>query len=674
MAAFEHLFSPLQIGAKTVKNRIVSAPHVPRLDERGRLSERHIRYHVRKAEGGVGLVMTFGSANVHPTAARLAIAINLWDAANEEPLRDFARRVHEHDCLIVSQASHVGRRASALEPGTYVQGVSAARELVHSEVPHVLRAAEIEEIVRSFAAAARRLERAGWDGIEITSFGGHLIEQFWSPVVNTRKDRYGGDLEGRTRFAVEVIQAVGEAVSDDFIVGFRMSADASDEEVGLSPDDMLEIAARLDAVARVDLFSISGSTGASRDAQVGTVPIDSQPVGTYLELAHAMKERLSVPVLCAGRILDAMQGEEALAHGGCDLVAMTRAIIADPDLPRRAQAGEAERIRPCIAINQDCIGRIAYNGRLQCAVNPEIGHEDDVAAFTGLPAPPVRRLAVVGGGPAGMEAARVAAERGHDVVLFERTGVLGGQVVTAARAPDRPNLGRHIGWLAGELSRLAVDVRLDTKASADSVLGESPDAVVVATGSASVVPDGVATRAQTATDVALFDEGVRVDGGSRVLVWDTEGGIRAVGAALVAAAGGASSVDLASAHLEVCEKIDAWQKPLALRGLFDAGIACTTNERLVRDGGRSLLRHRWSREERALDDFDLVVFVGYHIARDALGVELLDRLGDERVRLIGDCLAPRRIQDAVFEGVRAGYETGVKLAAGVGEAVGAGRD
>jgi 2,4-dienoyl-CoA reductase-like NADH-dependent reductase (Old Yellow Enzyme family) len=419
---YRRLFEPVRIGPRTAKNRIVSSAHATGYGQDGLLSDRYVEYHVRKAEGGVGINITFGSASVHPNSAASYGSVSLWDPANEPYLRELARRTHEHGALILSQATHMGRRGNTLRGGGPLLAPGAVPEPVHREIPHVMSVGEIEEIIQAFADAARRLEACGWDGIEVTSYGGHLIEQFWSPVVNRRTDRYGGDFNGRMRFAEEVVRAVAEAVSDDFIVSFRMTGDPLTETVGLSREDMLEIAQRLDSLGRIHLFNISGGDGATPLAQSGTIPPVYFPPGCYNHLAHAMKEVVSVPVLVAGRILTPEQAEAAIANGDCDLAAMTRAIIADPDLPRKAQAGEAARVRPCISINEECIGRVYKGLALRCAVNPAVA--DHSLRYSHAAAP--KRVVVVGGGPAGMEAARVAAERGHRVLLIEGRQELGG--------------------------------------------------------------------------------------------------------------------------------------------------------------------------------------------------------------------------------------------------------
>jgi 2,4-dienoyl-CoA reductase-like NADH-dependent reductase (Old Yellow Enzyme family) len=651
---FRLLFTPMEIGRREVKNRIVSTAHATGFGEDGLLNDRYVRYHERKATGGAGLIMTFGSASVYRESAASYGSVSLWDPENEPYFRDLADRVHAHGALLMSQATHMGRRGSSLESGRPLQAPSAVPEPVHREVPHVLRTDEIPPIVEAFAEAAARLERCGWDGVEITSLGGHLIEQFWSPLINDRTDAYGGDLAGRMRFSVEVIDAVAEAVSDDFIVGFRMTGDPLTDAVGLTPDDMLEIASRLDGLGRIDLFNISGGTGATYASQAATVPPDTFARGCYNHLARKMKDVLSVPVIAAGRILDPSQAEEALAAGDCDLVAMTCAIIADPDLPRKAQAGDVGRIRPCIAINETCIGRLYEGTGIGCAVNPAIA--DD--SLDGLaPANNRGKVVVVGGGPAGMEAARVAAERGHEVVLLERSERLGGQVASGAAAPERPHFGRHAMWLEGELERLSVDVQLGVEATAEGVLALGPDAVVLATGSLAVVPpeaDGL--KAQCATDVDLLDGRVAVEPGDRVLVYDAEGKIRGASAANLAAEAGAARVELATPLFAVCEDLDVTQRPNVYRRMAKNGVVLSPNQSLAdrQNSEGPVLKDAFSDEERVVRDADLVVFVGYQASVDGLADSLSEARPGLEVHLVGDGMAPRLLADAVREGVRAG--------------------
>jgi 2,4-dienoyl-CoA reductase-like NADH-dependent reductase (Old Yellow Enzyme family) len=663
-APYPHLFAPLVLRGRRLRNRIVSTAHNPNWDPGGGLSERHIGYLARKAEGGAGLIMCFGSANVYPPAAAAAASIRLWDPANEPALRDLASRVHAHGALLMAQATHRGHRASSAVTGRPAQAPSEVAQPTFREIPHVLTTGEIKEVIRAFGAAARRLEACGWDGIEITSFGGHLIEQFWSPTINRRTDAYGGDAERRMRFSLEVLETVAAAVSERFLIAFRLSGDPLTDRIGLTPDDMLAIAARLCRAGRIDLLNISGGTGFTLETQAATVPPDTFPRGCYLPLARRVKERLPVPVLAAGRILDPAQAEAALAAGDCDLVALTRAIIADPDLPRKAEAGQDDAIRPCIAINEGCIGRDFLGLPMLCAVNPAIAAAD---LEVDRSAPPRQRVAVVGGGPAGMEAARAAAIRGHRVVLFESEGRLGGQLVVAARAPERPHLGRYIPWMERELSRLHVEVRLGTEAGSGTVLEWEPDRVIVATGAETALPDEARrVEAPCATDVDLLLGRAAARPGMRVVVYDAEGLNRGGSIANLAAESGAE-VELITTLGAPCADLDPTQLPSMMRRLARNKVVCTPNQVLIDPvGGALAVRDQWSDVERRITGRDLVVFVGYRTARSGFAAALLQAQPELAVVLVGDCLAPRRLHDAVAEGARAGSTIGAPLPAARG--------
>lgn len=649
---YANLFSPLPLGGRTAPNRIVSSSHSAGFTRDGVLSRRYVDYHVRKAEGGVGLLMTFGSASVHPRSAASYGSVSLWDPRNDDLLRALAERAHEHGSLVMSQATHMGRRGSSQVSGVALGAPADRPEGVHREIPHVLTTTEVEELVDAFAHAARRLHRFGWDGIEITSFGGHLIEQFWSPRINTRTDKYGGSAENRMRFGVEVLQAVSSAVPDDFVVGFRMTGDPRSDALGLDTDDMLEIAARLDALDCVHFFGVSGGTGATPSAQAVTVPADMFPRATYEDVAAAVRKVVSVPVAVAGRYLHPDEAEAALAAGKCDLVAMTRAIIADPDLPRNARAGRVELTRPCIATNEDCIGRLYTGSEIHCSVNPAV----HAAGSTDLaPTQRPRHVVVIGAGPAGAEAARVLTVRGHRVTVLERDDTPGGQVRVAAKAPHRPSIDRHVDWLAGELRRLQVDVRFGVSADAADVLALSPDTVVVATGAASVtaLPTG-SLGARMVTDEDLLEGRTEILAGQRVVVYDVDGRHRGATAALHAADHGAQ-VELATPLAAVAAELDQSQFPPMRRMLAQAGVATTCDVELAEPADGALrLRNTWSEQTRTVDPVDVVVFTGFRRARSGVADELRAADAGLDVRVIGDALAPRRIEDAVKEAFEVG--------------------
>lgn len=641
------LFSPLEIGKVRFKNRISSTAHGENLADSGLLTDRLARYHVRRAEGGVGLIVAFGSASVDPRAA-YPTSVALWNPANEQALRQLATDVHAHGTVLLAQATHRGVRENPSEPNGVLFGPSALNGGPPMGAAHVLAQQEIDGIVRCFATAASVLAKCGWDGIEITSFGTHLIEQFWSPKLNRREDRYGGSLVNRMRFGIEVIEAVASSVPADFIVAFRMTADPMTDELGLGPADMLEIAERMDGLGRIDLFDISGGSGMSPATHAASVPTDTFPRSCYNHLARAVRARVSVPVLLAGRILDLDEAESAVAAGDCDLVGMTRALIADPDLPK-AQTKGATPPRPCIAINEGC--RRVVNGlSLACTVNPAVAEPSLEHLATAAYA---KKVVIVGGGPAGMEAARVAAERGHEVVLYEREERLGGCVAIAARAPNRPSLLRHIEWCERRLSALGVDLRMNSESSASDIAREDADLVVLATGAEDVVPDEAKELNVAVTDVDLLTATVQPAEGMHVVVYDQEGHGRGATAALLARACRAD-VHLVTPGTAPCDKLEPPNRPATLRELAASEIQVLTSYRFKEVHTDEIcFTELWTGAERRIRA-DFVVFVGFRSARTALADAMEDVLPDIPKVVIGDCYAPRMLRHAIADGVRVG--------------------
>lgn len=647
------LFSPASIGGRTSKNRIVSAAHNTNLDRGGILSQEYANYIVRRAQGGPGMVVCFGAASVHEPCGSLQRRVSLWNQSNERLLNEIAERAHLEDCLVVSQAAHIGRRGDSSRTGRPLQAPSEVPEPVHLEIPHALSKREIVEIVKSFADAARRLEKCGWDGIEITSYAGQLIEQFWSPTVNLRDDEYGGDFEARMRFSVEVVQAVRAAVSREFIVGFRMTGDpgAASGEIGLDRADMLKIAQRLSGLNVMDYFHISGSSGATKEGHAGIVPPFSYPAGCYLPLARQVKEVVSVPVLGTGRVMNAEQAERALEAGDCDLVGMVRALIADPDLPKKAQAGLLSTVRPCISVISGCSGRLGQGATLGCSVNPSIAYPE---LENHPPISAKRKVVVVGGGVAGLEAARVSAQRGHSVVLFERMPDVGGQLLSAARAPGRQDLLGYVDWLDSETSRLGVEKILGSECSAKDATLLLPDVMIVATGSKSGVPSFTASPVKLVSDVEMLDGNVPITPSSDVLVYDIEGAYRGGSIANLVAEAGAERVELATPLGMVCQELDKLQQPSMYQNLCRNSVQWSPNMKLSRDDCGFKLTNHWSGVDRRLGQVNVIVFVGYRRANtEFYALSEASKDGME-LHLVGDCLAPRRLLDATADGIRAG--------------------
>jgi 2,4-dienoyl-CoA reductase-like NADH-dependent reductase (Old Yellow Enzyme family) len=654
------LMSPFELRGRMLRNRIVSTPHATGWSHDGHIDQSEMDYHIRKAAGGAGLVMTFGSASVDPTTQASYGSIALWDERNEPALRELAEGMHRHGSLCISQMTHMGRRGNSLTSGVPLRAPSDLPEGSHLEVPVPLDADELPAIVERFAAAARRLELCGWDGVEVTSFGGHLIEQFFDPQVNTRTDEYGGSLENRTRFGREVLEAVRAAVSGDFIVGLRMAVDQC-LTGGLGPDDMIEIARSLTSSGAVDLISVSGGTGATRLATAYFVPGDELPEGVYNQQAARFRHAVGIPVLVAGRNVEPEVAEASL-EAGVDLVAMTRAIIADPDLPLKVAAGE--RKRPCISLNEGCIGRLYTGLPMWCSVNPAI-REPELARLVPSAAP--GRIVVVGGGVAGLEAARAAALRGHHVVVFERRQGLGGRARLAAERRGRERWRMYVDWLREEAVDAGVELRLGSSADVATVLAERPDAVILATGSRlrEVAPP---SRIPLLDVDILLEHGlpagtVANPGGtppepsgrvSRALILDDEGGFLAPTAAEALVAAGCT-VEIATTHTSVGALIDPTQQPFVLRRLALAGVVQSPNLEWVSGAGAGVrLRHLYTEQVEIRTDADLVVVAGRRQGEASLRDALRAEAPGLPVTLVGDALAPRTLLDAVAEGARAG--------------------
>jgi mycofactocin system FadH/OYE family oxidoreductase 2 len=643
------LFSPIQVGRLTLKNRIYSSAHAEAMAEGGRPGERLRRYHEAKARGGCALTIFGGSSSVHPSSPAAAWKqIANHDDSIIPAYRAIADAVHDHECLVFTQITHLGRRAQADGEETNVLlAPSQIPERVHRDVPHELEAEQIAELVRAFGEAARRCRDGGLDGIEISMAHNHLIDQFWSPLFNERLDDYGGSFENRMRFAVEVLSEIRRRVGGDFVVGARISGDEFTRG-GLRAVDMAEIARRLAVSGLIDFLSIIGGGAHTYELQAAAVPNMSYVTGVYVSLAAAIKQASpQTPIFHASRIVDPVHADRTVAAGHVDVVGMTRALIADPDLPRKAREGRLDDIRTCVGANEGCIDRIYQGKPVTCVQNPATGREVELAEVHAAAKP--KRVVVVGGGVAGLEAARMAAARGHRVVLFEKAAELGGQVLLAARAPARAEYAGIVRFLVAQVRKVAVNVRLAVEATASAVLAERPDAVIVATGSHPYIPpvpgcDG--KHVVTDRDVLRGEATV----GASVVVVDDVHTQEALSTAELLLEQG-KRVEVISPLFYVGQDIGVTSIAPLYRRLFTRGVVLTPGTELrAVEGSTVVVANVYSGVERHIESVDTVVLAAGSRSTDSLYRTLKGQVPE--LYAAGDCVAPRGVHQAILDGTR----------------------
>jgi 2,4-dienoyl-CoA reductase-like NADH-dependent reductase (Old Yellow Enzyme family)/thioredoxin reductase len=470
--AFTHVDKPIALGPMQLRNRVVRPAHATNLGK-GVISDELIAYHEARARGGVAMsVIEVGS--VHPTSP---FSINLWDPALEPGYRKMVDRIRPLGMKLSQQLWHCGHNFLPAD-GSPPWSASAIASPEVGMVPIAMTKGMIDEIVEAHAAAARRCEAWGLDGVEVQCGHGYLVGQFFSPNTNVREDEYGGNFENRARFALEVVRAVREAVSPNVAVGVRMAADYTPR--GLGVDEVTRLAQQFEAEGLIDYINLSAGNYHVMPKLIGGM---HEPVGYELPTSVPVAKALKVPAIVIGRFRTLEEADAVIRSGDADCVGIVRGLIADPDLVTKGLAGKSEEVRPCIACNQGCINNLLVTGTMGCAVNAGAGAETMMGDHMLIPAREKKRVLVIGGGPAGMEAARVAALRGHEVVLAEAGPALGGVLRLAAMAPTRYGMMDFGTWLESEIYRLGVDVRLSTYVDPDDVMEYGADAVIVAAGS-----------------------------------------------------------------------------------------------------------------------------------------------------------------------------------------------
>ncbi|HEX9909353.1 MAG TPA: NAD(P)/FAD-dependent oxidoreductase, partial [Desulfatiglandales bacterium] len=416
MSEFRYLFSPLKIGAVVVPNRIHFAAHMTNFGEDQKISERHIYYYRERAKGGCGLITT-EELTVHPTDHAYDKLVDAFEPEVIPGFRALTKTIHEFETKIFAQLNHNGMQGDGKISRLPVWGPSPGKDPIFRETAKAMEIEEIQECIAYFAKSSIHAAEGGFDGIELQLGHSSLIRQFLSPATNFREDAYGGSIENRMRFCLEVMDAVRKAVGRDFTVGVRLNADEMHPQGGLTLEDAKNIAVRLEETGQIDFMDLSLGTFHNLFLVEGSM---HTPLAYTVPLSAGIRSVVHLPVYCTNRINDPHLAEKILENGHADMVGMVRALICDPELPNKAREDRTDDIRQCIACNQGCIGRMGLGFRLGCVQNPAVGEEKTLGMDTFLPSPNPKKVVVVGGGPAGLEAARMAALRKHKVVLFEK--------------------------------------------------------------------------------------------------------------------------------------------------------------------------------------------------------------------------------------------------------------
>lgn len=645
---YPRLFSPLELGPITVKNRIVNSAHQPRFAHAGRYTDKLVAYHRERARGGVAVIVSQATC-VTPDYLDLKSV----DEGIVEDYQQVVEAVRPFGAKYFAELYHPGRQSEFTGFGAEVYYAPSPVPLEshgrESRIPHELDARMIGSIIQAFGAAAGRCREGGLDGIELHFAHGNLAEQFMSPTTNLRTDEWGGSIENRLRFAKEVAQRVREAVGRELVVGCRLTG-ANLDEGGLSQLDMMEIAGLMDEWKLLDYFSVTMGHYSDLLNTARNMPDMTFRPGLWAEYGKGIKRTVRVPVFLVGRINHPSLAEDLLGSGCCDMVVMARALIADPDLPAKAFAERVDDIRPCVGA-MTCVARHERGLGISCIYNPSVGREEVWGGELPRASLP-RRVVIVGGGPAGLECGRVAARRGHQVIVLEQQSALGGQLRIAMKAPQRQDLGQITEWLQGQCEAAAVEIRFQTQASVELLRELAPDVVVVATGATPGRLANFRGEVPLQDAWAVLEDASQV--GPSVLVVDEAGDRVGFSAAQHLAEKG-HRVTLATTAIYPGSGIDSIGWRIIYARLLELGVTFQPLVTLVDvKAGEAHLKHVYTHSETVLKGIDTVVSAALPRADDSLYRSLLREFED--VRLIGDAVAPRGVEAAVCDGQRVARE------------------
>lgn len=620
-ARFSKVLEPISIGSMQQRNRFVMPPMVTNYaDEKGAVTERLKRYLQARARGGAALIMT-EAVYVSQAAKGFQNQLGIHKDELIPGLKELTDSVHPYGAKIAAQLYHAGRQTNSSVTGLAVVAPSRIPCPVKQEMPTELTVAEIKEIVSDFRQAARRAKEAGFDAAEIHGAHGYLLNQFFSPYSNKRTDEYGGSYENRMRFPLEVVKSVREEVGEDFPILYRLSS-AEFVEGGLTIEDT-KVFAQVLVEAGINALHVSGGV---YESSAMIIPPAAVPQGVYAENAAAIKKAIdsAVPVMVVGRIKSPWMAEKIIAEGKADLVAMGRALLGDPNFPNRVAEGRTLAIRRCIGCNQGCIDRLFQDKDIACMINPVTGHEEEYEMAASVAK---RKVLVIGGGPGGLEAARIAALRGHETILYEKEAQLGGQLIIAAKPPHKDEINDLISYLTYQVEAAGVRIIKRMEADLSTVRNIKPDVVILATGAEEIVPN----------IPGIFQKNV-------VTAHEVLKGAAAVGEKVVVMGGG------------IALDVGPLTHTLLLKRLADKKIKVLSRSKIIEIAADQV---RIEEEDgvRIIGGIETVVVAAGTRVRSDLAKAIKQE--GFTVYTIGDAVQPRGILEAIHEGFRMAFQIGM---------------
>ncbi|MEO8955592.1 MAG: FAD-dependent oxidoreductase [Ktedonobacteraceae bacterium] len=655
------LFQPLKIGPKLAKNRIIFGSHTTNYARHNLLSERHADYYAARAEGEAGIIV-LEEHIVHPSDLPYANALLGYLPETAMAIASITERMRHHQSLVLVQLNHNGQQSASDHNQRELWAPSAVPDVASREVPKIMEQADIDAVISGFVQVTRYVKEGKADGVELQISDRSLLRQFLSPLTNQRGDRYGGSLENRLRFVQETIEAVDAALGSEGILGVRFCADELAPWAGITPEQGIEIARLLTATGRIDYMTVTMGSILSTHMFPFHASMHTPPAYAA-HLAAAIKAAVHIPVFAAGRIMNVTQAERVLAEEQADGVEMIRALIADPQLPKLSRDGRADEVRPCIACNQSCQVRSVMNVPLSCAVQPDVLHSmpTSISSISTMPQSSrtggthASTVLIVGGGPAGMEAARTAAQRGRRVVLYEREETLGGAVRLAAKGPGRDELQLITDYLQRQIEQLGVEIHTDVAVTAEMVLAQRPESVLIATGarSGSGLLPIPGRELPHVTDIRSILRGKLVRGQRVVIIDETAAhGVLSVTELLVSTGHIVEVVTedwYVGRDLVVTHDVVPWMQRVLAQGLVMTPH--TTVTRIEPE--HVIVTDRFIAGERAIPA-DVVVLGVYEQPIQELYYALKGQV--THLFRAGDCVAPRRIEQAIAEGRQIGEQ------------------